>query len=194
VLRLGEEAVPDAKRFHKLAAKSDLRFPLSIAALRDGRELEFELAESQRPRDLEVLVVGDGVNVNAFAHPRGIVVTTGMLNFLKNDSEVAVVMGHELAHIVKGHFSTSYREGYWQPYFSQDLEREADRWGLELAHRAGFNPEVGVAIWERMDAELPRNLGEQFFASHPSTPQRIATARRVAEELEAIPQAQGSGP
>lgn len=42
--------------------------------------------------------------INAFAAPGGyIFVTTGMLNFLRNEDELAVILGHEIGHVEKGH-------------------------------------------------------------------------------------------
>jgi predicted Zn-dependent protease len=51
-----------------------------------------------------VFIVGDSEQVNAFAAPGGIIViTTGMLKFLKNEDELALILGHEIAHVELHH-------------------------------------------------------------------------------------------
>jgi beta-barrel assembly-enhancing protease len=51
-----------------------------------------------------VFIVGDNEQVNAFAAPGGIIViTTGMLKFLKNEDELALILGHEIAHVELHH-------------------------------------------------------------------------------------------
>lgn len=183
ILAIDGELIREAKRFHKVVSKADLKFPLHIRALRDGLSRQFEVQQSYRPRKLEVIVVGDAKNMHAWATRKGIVITTGMLKFLENDSEIAVILGHEFGHLVRGHFSSSYLAGGFQPSFSQGLELEADRYGLELAHTAGYDPEVGINVWERF-VEDRKSYADELLLSHPPTSQRIATARKVAAQLK----------
>ena len=66
--------------------------------------------------------------------------------------------------------------------FSRDDEREADRVGLQLMRRAGWDGRGMVELFETLQREARRNPGsvEQFFASHPSPRDRIA---RLQAEL-----------
>jgi hypothetical protein len=185
VLEIAEEPVRDAKKFYKVISRSDLQFPLRIRALRGDQRVDFEVQEGYRPRGLQVVVLGDPKQVYAHVDKREISLTTGMLDFLENDSELAIILGHEIGHVVRGHFSSSYQGSGFEPYFSQGLEQEADRYGLELAYTAGYDPAVGADLWSRFDSELPRHVADQWLLSHPPTRQRIAHARRVAEELKA---------
>ena len=51
-----------------------------------------------------IFIVGESDQINAFAAPGGIIViTTGMLKFLKNEDELAVILGHEIAHVELHH-------------------------------------------------------------------------------------------
>lgn len=52
-------------------------------------------------------MTGESETVNAFAVPEQIVVTYGMLRFIHSDDELAVVIGHELAHLIQGHIAKS---------------------------------------------------------------------------------------
>tara|TARA_B100002003_G_scaffold246254_1_gene275543 strand:- start:391 stop:1341 length:951 start_codon:yes stop_codon:yes gene_type:complete len=55
-----------------------------------------------------IFIVGESEQINAFAAPGGIVIiTTGMLNFLKNEDELAVILGHEIAHVELQHGAKS---------------------------------------------------------------------------------------
>ena len=51
-----------------------------------------------------IFIVGESDQINAFAAPGGIIViTTAMLKFLKNEDELAAILGHEIAHVELQH-------------------------------------------------------------------------------------------
>lgn len=55
---------------------------------------------------------------------------------------------------------------------SREQEREADKLGLELAARAGYNPMAAVSLWRKMDALSNVDIPE-FLSTHPSNENRI---------------------
>jgi predicted Zn-dependent protease len=147
--------------------------------------------------------------INAFALPGGqIIVTTGMLSFVESDSELAVAIGHEIAHVdlrhAVEHYQYQYRLGSLVEIFhrlatmpfSADQELDADAEGLRLAIAGGYNAAAAPAIFARMErkfhegarlpattpaGELAQSLGdamESYFRTHPPTEER---ARRMAE-------------
>lgn len=126
---------------------------------------------SHRPNLTYHFTVVDSDEVNAFALPGGyIYVTRGMLAYLKNEAELAAVLGHELGHVTARHAvrkqSASTAVGVAGAVlaaatgisgagqlsnlagtalvqgYGRDLELEADGFGAEYIVRSGYNPDA----------------------------------------------------
>jgi predicted Zn-dependent protease len=71
--------------------------------------------------------------------------------------------------------------------YSQDHEREADRLGLELMAKAGYDPREASRIWQQLikerDADPENKNRVVFFASHPSSQERADTLAKLADEV-----------
>jgi predicted Zn-dependent protease len=63
--------------------------------------------------------------------------------------------------------------------YSQTFELEADTLGAFVAARAGFSPETGALMFQRMGP----GGGNALLSTHPPSPQRFATVQRVAQEI-----------
>ena len=128
------------------------------------------------------------------------------------DDEVAAVMGHEIAHALREHGRERASQAVAQsvgisvvgalfrvPGGAQDLtqtvidltfnlpnsrtdEVEADRIGVELAARSGFDPRAAVTLWEKMQ-KLGGGQPPQFLSTHPSHANRINDLRGYAEKV-----------
>jgi len=160
------------------------------------------------PRVEFVIARGDP-SINAGATFGQVAITSGMLNFIRSDDEMAVVLGHELAHIEEGHVlkgaigslalsvlatvveakapgAGQAAGGIGQLFlnrYTQGQEREADEVGLRYAYEAGYDPRAAVDIQERLAVEEPQSMTAGFFDSHPSSVERAVAARKEAEEL-----------
>jgi len=69
--------------------------------------------------------------------------------------------------------------------FSRDNEREADEIGVELMVHAGYDPGEAPKIWEALEKERLAAKDAQpliFFATHPSSDERISTLRELARK------------
>ena len=148
----------------------------------------------------------DSPQLNAFCMPGGkIVFYTGLIEQLKlSDDEIAIVMGHEVAHALREHSREQMSQalaaqaaigagatlmgltqgsvdlasaGYQAliaTRFSRNDEAEADRIGLELSARAGYDPRAGVTLWKKMMAANKTGRPPEFLSSHPAEASRVA--------------------
>jgi predicted Zn-dependent protease len=155
----------------------------------------------------------DSPQMNAFCMPGGkIAFYTGILKTLKlNDDEVAMVMGHEIAHALREHGrervaknmalrlgaavtssvlglghtgQTLVGQGAQLAMlkFSRGDESEADLVGLDIAARAGFDPRAGIALWQKMSL-VNKKAPPQWLSTHPAGENRIAEIRKHLPEV-----------
>jgi hypothetical protein len=131
-----------------------------------------------RPDRIRVRLV-ENEQWQAMAMPNGAVwVFTGLLRDMSND-EVAIVLGHELAHYTYEHSRKKAKQlmwinlaanatagatknnqvaqqlavlglKLWQNGYGRENEDQADRVGLRYTYEAGFDVEKGSRIWLRM--------------------------------------------
>ncbi len=143
-------------------------------------------------------------SINAFCMPGGkIAFFTGILQKLQlTDDEVAMIMGHEMAHALREHareqigkraatrgaievgaalfglgdlgrLAAGAGGQLLTLKFGRDDETEADLIGLELAARAGYDPRAAVSLWQKM-AQANQRGNLEFLSTHPSGGSRIA--------------------
>lgn len=74
----------------------------------------------------------------------------------------------------------------------REQEREADRIGLELAARAGFNPDAAVTLWQKMSAQS-KSAPPEFFSTHPANESRIAELKALAPKVRPLYEAAKAG-
>lgn len=162
----------------------------------------------------EVVTINSGT-VNAFCMPGGkIAFFTGILDKLKlTDDEVAMIMGHEVAHalrehararavkstltnitgrvvggLILGQAGESLGAGAANLFtlkFSRGDETDADLVGMELAARGGYNPASGITLWEKMSA-LSKGQPPQWLSTHPANETRIGTIKSHLKEVDGL--------
>jgi len=156
--------------------------------------------------------VADAAEINAFSLPGGPVwINRGVLRAAGNESQVAGVLAHEIAHIAQRHAADQLTKTLLTRWslgvlgamlgnaggagtaqaagamvangvflkFSRDDEREADRVGLQIMTKAGWDPRGMIELFEVLRREAKRDPGavEVFFSTHPSPEDRIAQLR-----------------
>lgn len=76
---------------------------------------------------------------------------------------------------------------------SRTAETEADRIGIELAARAGYNPYAASTLWQKM-AAVGGSKSPQFLSTHPNPQNRMATLQRLAPQMMPYYQQPGTRP
>jgi len=177
---------------------------LSHAARRDEVNYRFEIVDSEE--------------INAFAIPGGSVfITTETLKYLRNEAELAAILGHEIAHISQKHTVDSLRrvliaQGLLQgglndqdsgiirstaaltldlilKGFSREQEREADRVGAVLAVRQSYAEEGMIGFLETLQSVSGDSPGGliSFMLTHPGLEERITLLREFLAEQQIQP-------
>jgi Zn-dependent protease with chaperone function len=190
---LAPDGHPQLQRLHTIAQKL---IPHTTPWNKRAREWKWQ-----------VNLIGNK-QINAWCMPGGkIAFYTGILDQLRlNDDEVAMIMGHEMAHALREHarerLAKTQATGLGLSIasqllglgslgdaaanlgtqlltlkYSRDDETESDLVGLEIAARGGYRPEASVSLWQKMQA-ASGNGGPSFLSTHPSGNNRI-------EELQA---------
>lgn len=163
----------------------------------------------------------DSDNINAFATPGGyVLITKGLLARLKNEAELAGVLAHETAHVVKKHHLNAMKKGKGveaganvvSMYLEQqggrsaaakeklmggmkeimlrgldkDDEFEADRMGVVIAARAGYDPFGLPSVLQMLQSLNPKDSElALMFATHPDPGNRLdALDRAMGTRLE----------
>ena len=153
--------------------------------------------------------VMDSDSVNAFAAPGGYVfITRGLLLRMRNEAELAGVLAHEIAHVLKRHHlvaiqknaktglvsdlmsmavdNSSSQYGEWKKkalsasteLYARGLDKgdefEADRLGVVIAARAGYDPYGLPSVLQALDSINPQDSNlALMFKTHPSSRQRL---------------------
>src|SRR6185369_7134439 len=151
---------------------------------------------------------------NASMAPNGMMqVWSGLLLRVENEAQLAAVLGHEIGHYLERHSIEKLRDAKSRLAFGQmlgllglvgavgqlamlagllgysrDQERAADRIGLQLMHRAGYDTGEAVKIWDNLLVELKARpdgdpaKNSPLFASHPPAEERRETLARLAAQ------------
>jgi predicted Zn-dependent protease len=166
------------------------------------REINLHVSDYRFEWEFNVL---EDQHVNAFCLPGGkVAVFTGLLHVVQNDSQLAAVLGHEVAHALAHHASERLarqeREGggllaaLRERKFDREQESEADHIGVFLMTFAGYDPRQAVAFWQRME-QLSNERGQipEILSDHPSDQRRIQQMEEWVPKAEAAKKAYDEG-
>ena len=132
------------------------------------------------------------------------------------DDEIAAIMGHEIAHALREHGRERLSQAMAQSAVtniamaaagsygsaisaanqaaqyilvlpnSRQNESEADAIGLELAARAGYNPQAAISVWKKMIKATDGKTSPEFLSTHPSGETRIEQLSALMPAVEPI--------
>jgi predicted Zn-dependent protease len=130
-----------------------------------------------------------------------------------SDDEIAQVMGHEIGHALANHTAEKMSVAMASSLGvmavgaasdnsgaamagaaaaaalavtmpnSRAAETEADRIGIELAAKAGYDPAAAVTLWRKMNA-LPGGKPPQFLSTHPNPENREKALAALGPEMQ----------
>lgn len=177
------------------------------------RDLGQRLARnSDAKMDFTIKVI-DSDEVNVFALPGGyFYVNTGLIMAAQNESELAAVMAHEIAHVAARHATRNMTKvqiwniasmpllffggpvgmairqvsGLALPMsinkFSRDAEREADLLGIEYEYAAGYDPLSFVNFFERLNVR-EKNKASMVSKAFATHPMNHDRIERALKEI-----------
>lgn len=194
---------------------------------RVGRWLASQTERADLPWTFGVI---DTEIINAFAMPGGtVVISHGLVKRLGSESELAGVLAHEIAHVLKKHQLSAIqsdagwsaaatgakavaadqiarrgggdvmglktqlanagvdlvKDGLFLRPLDRSMEYEADRLGVVVAARGGYDPYGFVAVLTMLAQVKPEESGVSItFSTHPSPADRLAELEKVMPELE----------
>lgn len=152
------------------------------------------------------LIKSDALNASCMPGGKILFYTGIVDKLQLSDDEIAQIMGHEIAHALREHGREAISRAYTTQMGTQVIgsllglgdgalqaadmavqygltlpnsrsnETEADLIGLELAARAGYNPEAAVTLWQKMGA-ASQGQPPAFLSTHPSSSGRIEMLR-----------------
>ena len=136
-----------------------------------GHEIAHALREHGRERMSQAYVQQFGLQALAA------IVTKGTSSAVGNASIQAAGLGSELFFALPN---------------SREQERESDKIGLELAARAGYNPDAAVSLWQKMEAQGGSKPPE-FLSTHPASENRISELRALTPKVRPLYEAAKAG-
>lgn len=167
---------------------------------------------STRPALPWTFIVLDTDGVNAFAAPGGYIhITRGALALIKNEAELAGVLGHEIIHVTEKHTVTAMQksqavqmgasetlsgssalmqrvvnatyENIVERGFGRSEESESDEKGVALANKTGYAPTgLNAFLTTLRDRNKDSKEKRGLFSSHPETQDRLS---RITRQISA---------
>lgn len=161
------------------------------------------------------VITQDEVNAWCMPGGKIAVYTGLLVKLNLNDEELAAVMGHEISHALREHGREQYSNAVTQaliinilgavtgaPASAQDAgatlldvfvnrphsrtdETEADRIGVELAARSGYDPHAAVSLWQKM-AKLGGSKPPEWLSTHPSDETRTRDLQVYSDRVEPL--------
>jgi predicted Zn-dependent protease len=186
-----------------------------------AQAIEMRPATEQWEWSVEVIDDPEMVNAWCMAGGRMALYTGLINKIDPTDDELAQVMGHEISHALANHTAermsiamatsvgvlavgvASDKPGITMAGAaaaaglaitlpnSRTSETEADRIGIELAAKAGYDPRAAATLWEKM-GKVGGKGPPQFLSTHPAPQNRQATLQAL--ETEMMPYYKAPGP
>lgn len=206
VVKVNGVDASDARAITDLSEKLPPDKPIQVNLKRGAQDLAITIEPVKACR-YPTRVVQEQI-INAFADGRQIMIARGMMSFARDDTELALVVAHEMAHnsmkhieakkqnmglglladlavilLSRGQVSNTNFAQVGASAYSQEFEAEADYVGLYILAQAGIPIDDAPKFWRRMAAAHPANIQTNHSASHPSTAYRMVALEEAVKEI-----------
>ena len=162
----------------------------TLSIERGGQRLEVSVTPQNVCRSRVELAPGNAINANA----NGLVaqISGRLVDWVESDDELALVIAHEMAHNLLDHPKRLSEKSALSGLATslglagkaqRQMELDADRMGILMVARAGYNYKIAPDFWARLYANVP--LASFLATTHPTTPTRRKNAQTVVGELGA---------
>lgn len=215
-IRLGLESAPVMSR--EMGGELPSTDPRTMEVQKIGQYIVQHTNAGKSPWKFQFHVLADNKTVNAFALPGGqIFITLGLLNQLQTEAQLAGVLSHEIGHVIERHSAQQMAKNQLgqslviavatgsnqdshsylvaslvnqmiQLRYGRQDESEADKWGLQLMEKSGFDPRAMVQVMRVLKEAGGGGQGLEIFQSHPNPDLRI---EQINDYLKAHPPAPG---
>lgn len=192
-----------------------------IAVESEGRDVDYvqSLVDTLKPfmknndrYDSIQVLIARSPRIDARSCPGGtLIFFEGLLDAAGSEAALAVIAGHELSHLDRGHqllpirrmklmeksFSSSSPQNFdrfmqsgpwmtklWARPFRPEDERDADRDGVAWAYAAGYDPREAARLFQKKSSSVENSPWAQFFRSHPFDQERHQAILKQFAQLQ----------
>ncbi len=202
-LPTGQHALSQAGAIFNKIVASQATLPMTV----ERRESERQLTIPVTRACAFAIELGNADNVNAYADGSRVLVTRGMIHFTRNDEELAYVLAKTMAHNMLGHASAQRNVSTIGSIIDNlksvtpdtsmligsggikamppEMDAAADRLGLYLAARAGYDIDDADNFWKRLNETHPATVLNGYNANHPALAARLAAIAKAQAEIKA---------
>ena len=202
-LPTGQHALTQAGAIFNRIVASQASMPVTV----ERRGSERQIAIPVTRACAFAIELGNADNVNAYADGSRVLVTRGMINFTRNDDELAFVLARTMAHNMLGHAGTQGNKETIGSIIDNlrsvnpdtsmlvgsggikampaGADAAADRLAIYLAARAGYDVADAPVFWRRLAEAYPPSVLNGYSANHPALPARLAAMDKALGEVKA---------
>lgn len=205
IVAIGGQAIKSGsagqRAFENAALSADM---LRLTVKRGSKKVDVNV-KPDRVCGYDVVLV-PGQQINAYADGSKIYMTSAMLDFIDSDNQLALIVGHELAHNTREHIAskrgnaligaligavitvgtgvdvTNTFAEVGAGAYSQSFEAEADYVGLYHTARAGYNIHEAPKFFRKLSLANPAAI--HASSSHPSNAERFVVLEHVVAEIQ----------
>jgi hypothetical protein len=203
------EGADAPRRFEELAQAAARRGTVTFDMVRGGQPLSFELTGLPACNYPVGLIASE--KINAGTDGRRIAVSEGLVRFARDDTELALVIAHEMSHDIRKHVEAQRQNArtgsvigglldilaaaggvYGSTFssagarmgagaYSKEFEAEADYVSLYVMALSGFDITSAPDFWRRMAGVRPDDIDKGY--THPTTAERFVALEAVVGEI-----------